>query len=109
MTISKKNSRTININGELFRWVISPDSGFVVFVAEHEEIKGQRIEVYINSDIDDFWVDFPHVESSNLRIVKPKLARTIIIQAIEDGWSYKEAGKPLVFDLKGDHLVRRHN
>jgi hypothetical protein len=43
MTLSGRNSRTIIINDEIFRWAISPGSGYLVFVAEHETIKGQRI------------------------------------------------------------------
>jgi hypothetical protein len=43
--------------------VISPDSGFIVFVAEKETIKGRKIEVYI---------------SSNDKIIKPKDSELVI-------------------------------
>jgi hypothetical protein len=53
MTISKRNTRRIKINDDYFRWAISPGSGYLVLVAEHETAKGQRIEVYIESDINN--------------------------------------------------------
>jgi len=107
MTISKRKSRTININGEIFRWVASPRSGYLVFVAEHETIKGQRIEVYIETDTNDYWINFPYIENMNLRLVKPNEVRRMIIQAISHGWNYKETGKPIGFDLKEENLVKR--
>lgn len=107
MTISKKKSRTITINGEIFRWGVSPGSGYLVFVAELEAIKGQRIEVYIESDIHDYWANFPYIESLNLRLIKPKVVRRMIIQAMSFGWDYKKSGKPIVFDLIEENLVKR--
>lgn len=98
MTIGKRKSRTININGEIFRWVVSPGSGFLVFVLEHETIKGQRIEVYIESDTNDYWINFPYIENMNLRLVKPYVVRRMIVQAISLGWKYKETGRPIVFN-----------
>lgn len=109
MTISKRNSRAININDENFRWTICPGSGYLVFVAEHATVKGQKIEVYIESEINKLWMDFPYVEDMNLRLVQPNGVRKIIIKAITLGWNYKEPGKPIVFDLKNENLVQRQN
>lgn len=107
MAINKRDSRTININDEIFRWTISPDSGYLVFVAEHETIKGQRLQVYIESDIDSCWVNIPYVETMNQRLIKPGAVRKMIIEAIRLGWKYKEPGKPIVFDLKNELIYRR--
>lgn len=109
MTISKRNSRSININNETFRWVISPDSGYFIFVAEHSMIKGKRLEVYVESEMSSYWIDFPYVEQTNLRIIKPHAVRKMIIQTIGLGWDYREPGKPVVFDLKEENLVKRQS
>jgi len=107
MTISKRNSRRIIINDEYFRWAISPGSGYLVLVVEHETIKGQKIEVYINSDINNLWVNFPLIENMNLRLVKPSAVRKMIIEAIYMGWNYKEPGKPIKYDLKDESFTKR--
>ena len=105
VTIPNKNSRKIVVGNETYRWTISPDSGFIVFVAEHVEVKGRRIEVYIDSYINDFWVNFPDVKDLNLKIIKPKNAESIISQAINKGWNPKEKGSPIIFDLAEDFLL----
>jgi hypothetical protein len=107
VTISRKNSRTIVVKEEKYRWTVSPGSGYLVFVAEHGIVKGRRIEVYVTSDINDFWTSFPDVNEMNLKVIKPSDVSQFIIQAIIHGWDPKEAGKPIVFDLVGDSLLRR--
>lgn len=66
--------------------------------AEHEKEKGQRIEVHIQSDINDFWVEFPHVDDLNLKVIKPNEVATIILEAILQGWEPREKGSTLVFE-----------
>ena len=107
MTISKRNSRRIIINDEYFRWAISPGSGYVILIVEHETIKGQRIEIYVESDINNYWANFPYVENMNQRLVKPSAVRKLIIEAINLGWNYKTPGKPLVYDLKDERIIKR--
>lgn len=107
MTLSRKKSRKIVVGNENFRWVISPDGGYIVFVAEHYEFNGRKIQVYINSDIDQFWVDFPNCEGMDLKIIKPKDAESIISQAITYGWNPKEKGTSIVFDLIDNLLIKR--
>lgn len=34
-------------------------------------------------------------------------AKMIISQALENGWTPKEKGKPIVFDLVGDSIIKR--
>jgi hypothetical protein len=91
-----------------YRWAISPDSGYVVFIAESADTPARKIEVYVDSDIDRMWVEFPTIEGPNLKVIKPKDAANIIEQAIEQGWNPMENGKPLVFDhLEGGSIVAR--
>lgn len=103
--LSKKKSTPITIGEDNYRWVVSPDSGYVVFVAESADTPARKIEVYVDSDIDQMWVEFPHTESLNLKVIKPKDAASIISQAIEQGWNPAEKGKPLVFDYLKDGTV----
>ncbi|MFK7937234.1 MAG: hypothetical protein AB8G22_27210 [Saprospiraceae bacterium] len=109
MSLNKKKSRLIIIDNEKFRWVVSPSSGYLVYVAEKEEVKGRKIEVFIDSDINDYWVEFPNVSNLNLKIVKPKDSESIIRQALKLNWNPEEKGKPIVFDLIDDKLKKRVN
>lgn len=86
MTLSRKKSRLIVVDENQYRWVISPDSGYVVYVAEKEGFKGRKIEVYIDSEINTYWEKFPNVDTINMRIIKPKDSELIIRQALQLGW-----------------------
>ncbi|MNP70652.1 hypothetical protein D3C76_1669130 [compost metagenome] len=107
MTINKKDARTIVVNEEVFKWTISPDSGYAVFVAESGIKKGSRIEVIIPSECSDYWTSFPNVGDLNMRVVKPADAARFIAQAIELGWEPLKSSEPMVFDLVGEVLILR--
>jgi hypothetical protein len=107
MALPKKKSRPITIDGVTYRWLVGPNDGYNVFVAEKEETKKSRIEVYFETDINKFWVEFPYVEGLNLKIIKPKDAEIIIRQALESGWDPDVKGAPGVYDFKEDKLIKR--
>ncbi len=107
MALPKKKSRIINIDGIQYRWLVGPNDGYNVFVAEKENFKGQKIEVYFDTDINSYWVEFPNVEGLNLKILKPKDAESIIKQALKDGWNPEKKGSPIVFDLKNNKIIKR--
>jgi len=107
MALNKKKSRVITIDNEKFRWTISLGSGYLIFVAEKEAMKGRKIEVYIASDINEYWVDFPNVTDLNLKIVTPKDAASIIQQVLKLGWNPEEKGSLIVFDWVNDQLEKR--
>lgn len=100
--LSKKKSRPITVAEKNYRWAISPDSGYVVFVAESADEPARKIEVYVDSDINRMWVEFPNVDGLNPKVIKPKDAASIISQAVSKGWNPLEKGKPLVFDYSED-------
>lgn len=106
MTLIKKATRTIKINNETFRWVISPNNDYIVLVVENNDIKGSKINVYIETDIDKYWINFPKVENMNLKVIKPKDVEFIIKQAIKQGWDSKKSGKPIIFYLKQNVLIK---
>lgn len=107
MALPKKKSRIINIDNIEYRWLVGPNDGYNVFVAEKENIKGQIIEVYFETDINNFWVEFPNVKKLNLKILKPKDAELIIRQALDIGWDPDIKGKPMVFHLKNNKIIKR--
>ncbi|MCR8633899.1 hypothetical protein [Paenibacillus radicis (ex Xue et al. 2023)] len=83
MTLSKKGSRRIFVADEEYRWTISASiKGRIVLIVEHRMEMGQRIEVYVQSDINDFWVEFPYVNDLKLKVIKPKEVALIILEAI---------------------------
>jgi hypothetical protein len=109
MAISKKKSRLINIEGQKYRWIVSGNDGYNVFVAEKENVKGRKIEVYFDTDINKFWSEFPNIDNLNLKVIKPKDSESIIRQALNLGWNPDEKGKPLVFDMIDDKIIGRFN
>jgi len=107
MALPKKKSRIINIDNTQYRWLVGPNDGYNVFVAEKENVKGQKIEVYFDTDINAYWVEFPNVDGLNLKILKPKDAELIIRQALKDGWHPESKRSPIVFDLKNEKIIKR--
>lgn len=107
MALPKKKSRIINIDGNQYRWLVGPNDGYNVFVAEKEGVAGQKIEVYFDTEIDKYWTEFPNISGLNLKILKPKDAAFIIRQALEQGWEPEKKGSPVVFDWKNDIVTKR--
>lgn len=83
MSIPNKNSRKIVVANEKYRWIISLRGKYIIFIAEHEEFKGRRVEF--------------HIYSKN-KIVTPKDVADYILEAIDKGWNPKEKGSPLIFN-----------
>jgi hypothetical protein len=107
MALSKKKSRLITIGDDQFRWLVSSNSGYNVFVAEKEAVKGCKIEVYFER-YKHKPGSFQHSKDpSNLVIIKPGDAAAIISQAQELGWLPEIKGKPVVFDLEGKKVTKR--
>lgn len=81
MGIAKKGTRTIVVDGERYRWVVSADDepglGIVV---EHGEVDGQRMVT---------WVEHGTV-------IAPGLVAVVVRRALErHGWTSREQGKQL--------------
>jgi hypothetical protein len=72
MAIARKGARKIIVEGESYRWIVSPDDepglGIVV---EKDDGHGQRLVVW--------------VEHGN--IVTPALVRRVILYALAQGWT----------------------
>jgi hypothetical protein len=85
MGLARKGSRSITVEGRAFRWVLSPDSGFMVLVAELREIPGQRLEAQL-----------PYLTktSGESRAVTPEIVRAAIGLALHEGWRPQKRGLP---------------
>lgn len=105
MALPKKNSRLLEIDNTTYRWMVGPNDGFNQFFAEKEEVKGCRLEVYFDMYINEDALDLH--SKDNLLIIKPGEAKLIIEQALKLGWNPDVRRKPIVFNLKGDKLVKR--
>lgn len=106
MTISKKGSRKIVVGQEPYRWILTPSArGILTLTVQHDEVKGQLLRVDIESEINEFWVEFPNVESLNNKIVLPAEIALIIQEAIRQGWNPREKGVFLRFKLSDNKLL----
>lgn len=107
MSLPKKKSRLITVDDLQFRCMIGTNNGYNIFYAELEGAKGQIIEVFFDTDIDKYWVEFPNVSNLNLKVLKPKEFVFIIRDALKLGWNPEEKGKPLLFDFQKERLTQR--
>jgi hypothetical protein len=71
MGIAKKGTRRIVVEGETYRWVVSPDDepglGIVI---EKDNFHGQRLVAWVEHD----------------NIISPGLVKKVILLALEEGW-----------------------
>ncbi len=106
MSLSKKISRNIRVANMTFRWAISPKPTQIILVVESADMKGQKMEVIIDSDIDRFWIDFPNTSELNLKVIMPKDVELIILQALQLQWTPLEKGPILRFKFENETLKR---
>jgi hypothetical protein len=107
MSFPKRKIRRISIDGIKYHWLVGPNDGFNVYVAQKEGFEGRRIEVNFSTEINSHWPDYPKTDNPNLKIIKPKQSESIIRQALHLGWKPEEKGKPIQYDLVDDKLVER--
>ena len=103
MAFAKRTSRTIRVDGEEYRWVLSPDDGYMWLIVQHARSQGQRIEAHFNyHDVltNGDW-------GKNLgqrRSVSPGAVRAVVLHALSKGWRSQERGlKP--FRIDGEAVV----
>ena len=97
MTMTRKGWRTITVDGVEYRWRISPEATSITVLIVTPPGVNQHIEVTVPTDINRFWVEFPHVDDLHLRVVKPADVRLMIQQARALGWRPEEKGPPIIF------------
>lgn len=93
MALAKKESRMLVTGDVRYRWVVSPDSGFMVLVVIDDESSGQKLEVQM--DYDDLSMPQKH------RQITPSLVLGCIEEALQRGW------QPRTPDLKPFRISRQ--
>jgi hypothetical protein len=84
MSLAKKGTRHITVNGDKFRWRVAPnDEPGLAIVVESATSTAQRS-----------WVDHGNT-------ISPWLVRRAILNALEHGWHPHERGPELVFRFDG--------
>lgn len=84
MALSKKNSRSITVDGTTYRWAFSMDSGYATVVVQHGAGTGQRLEAQTGQ-----W--YPGEQ----RTVSPATVSRLITFAQEQGWDPTSSGPPM--------------
>lgn len=80
MGIAKKGTRKIRVNGNNYRWVVSPDDEpGIGLVIEHYECPKQRFILY-----------FPHGT-----VITPILVKRSVFYGLKCGWDPEERGAAL--------------
>ncbi|MEH2356376.1 hypothetical protein [Nostoc sp.] len=87
MGLPKKGTRTISVDKTTYKWVVSPDSGYMWLIVEQKDTQGQRLIAgfkYHNT--------YVHDEAGNWRCfvqqrsISPSLVKSVILLALKRGW-----------------------
>ena len=97
MGLARKGSRTIRVEGVAYRWVVSPDDGYMRIVVELRDGPGQRLSVQIGYGLE------PSAGAG--RRITPALVRHVILAAPSRGWTPHENGTELTLRFAGGVLV----
>lgn len=106
MALPQKKSRSITVNKQQFRYVISTGKynenwefnlNITVQISTGE---GSKLKV-VGLVKRDFWLDFPYDVTSkeDYPILTPKDIATIIENSIRNGWRPEEKGAPFIIQL----------
>ena len=87
MAMAKKGTRRITVDGTAYRWVASPNDGYIDFVAELADAPGWRMEASFRyHDVYDPRADGSWRIVGQRRTVGPAAARAVILAALARGW-----------------------
>lgn len=93
--LAKRGTRRIVVDGVAYRWVVSPDDGYMVLVAELAEEPGQRLEAFFR------YQDVYEPQGAGVlrivgqrRTIRPSVVRSIIEAALIRGWQPSQRGLP---------------
>ena len=101
MSLAGKGSRAIEVDGEAYRWALSPDSSYDVIVVQAAGGTRPKLLVYAAYG----GSQFASADDNGPHAVTPALVAAIIRQARDQSWQPDEAGKDAVFDLQPDGSI----
>ena len=108
MTLSRKRSSPIPVDGIDYRWAVSAralSSPEYVLVVVQSVDNGQRIVVTVPHRDRYLNMDGPPPPEFNYDAITPSLVRKIMAAAIDEGWVPDRPGPELYFDLQPDETV----
>jgi len=85
MSLAKKDTRQITVDGNRFRYKVAPNDEGLAIVVESAKTPGQRMVT---------WVDHGN-------IVSPWLVRRAIVEALSEDWHPERSGPELIFRFQG--------
>jgi hypothetical protein len=106
MALARKGSRSITVEGAAYRWVVAPNDGYMLLVAEPANGLGQRLEAYFGyHDI----YEPAEAEASRVvgqrRSIRPGVVRAVVQAALGRGWQPSKRGLPAFQLHDADRLV----
>ncbi|MGE3803261.1 MAG: hypothetical protein AB7K24_01165 [Gemmataceae bacterium] len=96
MGLPKKSTRRLSLNARVYRWLVSPNDGYIVVYVELAEEPGQRLEAYFAyHDI----LEAPRSDGGQ-RIIGQRrkigsgVVRELIEAGLKRGWEPAQKGLP---------------
>lgn len=101
MGLARKGSRTIRVGDTEYRWVVSPDDGFMRIVIETATEPGQRVSIQVGygDKQGPLGVTVPTER------ITPALIARLIREAPALGWTPAETGTELFLKLERGMLT----
>ncbi|MBX9580575.1 MAG: hypothetical protein K2X87_09730 [Gemmataceae bacterium] len=106
MTMPKRGSRRIIVDGEAYRWVVGPNDGYMVLAVERADGSGRRLEAYFR-----YHDQYETAGAGSYRVVgqrrsiRPGVVRTVILYALARGWQPSTPGREPFRVRDADSLV----
>ena len=106
MGLAKRGTRRIAVDGAAYRWVVSPDDGYMVLVAELADSPGQRLEAFFRyHDVCEPAGAGAVRIVGQRRSVRPGVVREVLVAALARGWQPARPGLPPFRVQDADELV----
>ena len=102
MSLAAKGSRPITIDGDAYRWAVSPDSGYNVIVVQAATGDGAKLLVYVSYSN----IRYASADADGQLAVTPALVTSIIRQGRQNGWQPDQNGPDAVCDLQSDETIK---
>jgi hypothetical protein len=93
MAMPKKGTRRIDVDGQAYRWLVSPNDGYIALVVESAEEPGQRLEAYFryHDRYEPLGTGAERIVGQ-ARSISPGTARAVIEAALRGGWQPSRRG-----------------
>jgi hypothetical protein len=104
--LAKRGTRRSVVGGVVYRWVVSPDDGYMVLVAELADEPGQRLEAYFRyQDVCEPEVVGVLRIVGQRRAIRPGVVLSVIQAALSRGWQPSQRGLPPFRVLDADQVA----